>query len=330
MDAGELGTFEFPNGSDAPVVVDGNVVTPPFQIDSNSAETGEAVILLGGNDELGPFLTGPDGMTLYVFVNDEPGVSNCYDQCAENWPPLVLESDQALVAGAGISGELETVQRDDGRAQVTYNGLPLYYWINDAEQGDASGHRVLGTWAVAGEGTQSYTILPSESQVSYEVGEVFINQNNRFNVAVGVTDQIAGEGFLDLSNPRTAWIGPIAVDISQFTSDSQRRDDAIRRDFLESAQFPMATFVPTQIEGLPESYNEGDQVSLQINGDLTVREITHPVTFEATLQVSEGVLLGEASTTILMSDFGVGPISILGILNTEDEVKLTINLVAQP
>jgi hypothetical protein len=44
----------------------------------------------------------------------------------------------------------------------------------------------------------------------------------------------------------------------------------------------------------------------------------------------DGVLVGEATTTILMSDFGVGPISVLGILNTEDEVKLTIELTARP
>lgn len=61
-----------------------------------------------------------------------------------------------------------------------------------------------------------------------------------------------------------------------------------------------------------------------------MREVTRPVSFEATLQAMDGVVLGEATTTIMMSDFGVGPISILGILNTEDEVKLTLNLVAQP
>jgi predicted lipoprotein with Yx(FWY)xxD motif/polyisoprenoid-binding protein YceI len=329
-DAGELGTFEFPDGPDAPIAVDGNVVTPAFVISSSSTETGKAVILRGGNDQLGSFLTGPGGMTLYVFVKDEPGVSHCYDQCAENWPPLVLEGDQALAAGEGVKGDLGTVQRDDGLAQVTYNGLPLYYWINDLEPGEANGHGVQGIWAVAGNEVQNYVIIPGESQVTYEVGEVFLNQDNRFNVAIGVTNQVEGEGFLDLSNPRTAWIGPVSVDISQFTSDSARRDNAIRNDFLESARFPIATFFPNRIEGLPDSYTAGDQATIQITGDLTVHDITHPATFEANLEMVDGVLVGEATTTILMSDFGVGPISVLGILNTEDEVKLTIELTARP
>jgi hypothetical protein len=53
------------------------------------------------------------------------------------------------------------------------------------------------------------------------------------------------------------------------------------------------------------------------------------VTFEVTL-VGDGVTMtGEATTTILMSDFGFGPISIGGILNTEDEVKVTFAFVAR-
>jgi polyisoprenoid-binding protein YceI len=120
------------------------------------------------------------------------------------------------------------------------------------------------------------------------------------------------------------------VDISQFKSDSGRRDNKIREDFLESASFPIATFVPTQIDGLPVSYNEGDELALQITGDLTVKEVTQPVTFEAMVVGQDGELSGEATTTILMSDFGVGPISILGILETEDEVLLTINFVTLP
>jgi hypothetical protein len=46
--------------------------------------------------------------------------------------------------------------------------------------------------------------------------------------------------------------------------------------------------------------------------------------------LEDGTLTGEATTTILMSDFGVGPISILGFIETEDEVILNFNFVAQP
>ena len=61
-----------------------------------------------------------------------------------------------------------------------------------------------------------------------------------------------------------------------------------------------------------------------------MRETTRPVTFDVTVSGTSQELSGEAGTTILMSDFGVGPISIAGILNTEDEVKLTFAFVARP
>jgi hypothetical protein len=35
-------------------------------------------------------------------------------------------------------------------------------------------------------------IVPGESIVSYEVGEVFLNQGNAFNNAIGVTTEING------------------------------------------------------------------------------------------------------------------------------------------
>ena len=43
------------------------------------------------------------GNTLYMFTNDEPGVTNCYDSCAENWPPLTVESADAVTAGEGVA-----------------------------------------------------------------------------------------------------------------------------------------------------------------------------------------------------------------------------------
>jgi len=69
---------------------------------------------------------------------------------------------------------------------------------------------------------------------------------------------------------------------------------------------------------------------LQIDGDLTVRDVTRPVQFAVKLVHSENAFTGEATTNILMSDFEVGPIDLAGILKTEDEVKVTFKFVARP
>ncbi len=86
--------------------------------------------------------TGKNEMTLYVFDKDTAGVSNCYDQCATNWPPYMVD-DKMMVEG------LETVVRKDGTKQYAMDGKPLYYYIKDVKAGDMMGDGVNGTWRLA-------------------------------------------------------------------------------------------------------------------------------------------------------------------------------------
>lgn len=183
--------------------------------------------------------------------------------------------------------------------------------------------------ATALGGTVVYKIVPGESSATYEVGETFFN-DNRFNLAVGRTPQVSGEVRVDAANPQNSSIGPLEIDISQFQSDSSRRDNIIRDRFLESGRFPLATFTPNGISGLPTSYSPGQELTFQVTGDLIVKETTKPVTFDVTVRLDGDTLSGTAVTTILLSDFGVGPIEIAGMLGTEDQAKLTLAFIARP
>ena len=82
------------------------------------------------------------GMTLYTFGKDQPGVSNCNDNCAKNWPPLMAAAD------AKPMGEWTIVTRADGSRQWAYKGMPLYLWIKDTKPGDNTGNNV-GVWKTA-------------------------------------------------------------------------------------------------------------------------------------------------------------------------------------
>lgn len=88
-------------------------------------------------------LTDANGMTLYTWDNDEEGVSNCYDQCAVNWPPLIADAD------AAPEGDFTLVERTDGTQMWAYQGEPLYLWIKDEAPGDTTGDGVGGTWHTA-------------------------------------------------------------------------------------------------------------------------------------------------------------------------------------
>jgi predicted lipoprotein with Yx(FWY)xxD motif len=109
-----------------------------------------ATVTVGGNEELGRFLTDNMGMTLYIFTNDEEGVSNCTDGCLENWPALTVATEDALTAGIGVEADmLGTIEREDtGELQVTWDGMPLYYFVRDEAAGDATGEGVNDVWFV--------------------------------------------------------------------------------------------------------------------------------------------------------------------------------------
>ncbi len=176
---------------------------------------------------------------------------------------------------------------------------------------------------------ERFVIVSAESQVVYRVGETIINDNNRLNVAVGITNAIQGEIFIDRTSPPNSRVGTITIDISQFKSDSQRRDLAIRRQWLESARHPIAEFAPTAVHGLPQIYAEGREVILQIIGNLKVRERVRPTTFATTLRLQGDILTGVATTTVQMTDFGFDPPSIFGILRAENGVKLEFRFTAR-
>ncbi len=176
--------------------------------------------------------------------------------------------------------------------------------------------------------TVVFKIDPSQSKVTYTVNETLFNQNNRINTAIGATNVVNGQITANLADPAASTLGPITVDVSQFTSDSRQRDNMIRRNFLQSSTYPTATFVCKKLVGMPASYTEGASYTFQATGDLTVKTTTQPVTFTITAKLQNKTLTGEATTNVLMSQFGVGPISLLGMLQTQDQVKITFDFVA--
>ena len=82
-----------------------------------------------------------NGMTVYYFTKDvkDSGTSACTGGCISTWPAVTVAAGGTPVAGAGLSGKVGTITRDDGSLQVTYNGLPLYFFKNDQAPGDANG-----------------------------------------------------------------------------------------------------------------------------------------------------------------------------------------------
>ena len=113
-----------------------------------SAETGSATISLS-KTALGDIIVEDEGKTVYAFSPDSAGKPTCYDQCADNWPPVTAEDGATLTAGPGLdASKLTTVDRTDGTKQVKYGDWPLYYFSGDSKAGDTNGQGVATKWYV--------------------------------------------------------------------------------------------------------------------------------------------------------------------------------------
>lgn len=93
---------------------------------------------------MGTVLVNGAGDTLYLFVPDSQDGSTCLASCASAWPPYLLPAGvtAARATGGAKASMLGTVQRSDGRLQVTYNRWPLYTWIGDTSPGVATGENL--------------------------------------------------------------------------------------------------------------------------------------------------------------------------------------------
>ena len=90
-------------------------------------------------------LVGSNNMTLYTFGKDAAGSgkSACNGPCAANWPPLLVDGNPA------VSSDYSVITRDDGKKQLAYKGMPLYFWAKDTKPGDKTGDGFLnGAWKI--------------------------------------------------------------------------------------------------------------------------------------------------------------------------------------
>jgi predicted lipoprotein with Yx(FWY)xxD motif len=110
----------------------GIVAAADTQVVAGRAIAGHGTLLVATSNQ----------MTLYTFDNDVAGsgVSACTGTCLVNWPALTIAAGDTPTGGAGVTGTLGTITRtDNGARQVTYNGLPLYFFIGDTAPGDTAG-----------------------------------------------------------------------------------------------------------------------------------------------------------------------------------------------
>jgi len=187
------------------------------------------------------------------------------------------------------------------------------------------------------EGARRFVVVPAESFAAYVVTEEFFGGAlAKYGIEAGIgevtgrTNEVAGELQLRLDDPQNALaFGEFTVNLPSLTSDRDQRDGWIRDNALQSNRFPVAKFVATEIQNAPATYTEGTEVTFQLVGDLTVRDITQPVTFDVTATLTGDTIKGVATSPMQITNFGFDPPDFANTLTVANDFTIQVELTAK-
>ncbi|CAB4540558.1 unannotated protein [freshwater metagenome] len=268
-------------------------------------------------------------------MEDSSGI----DSAESSELPVALDqtgANEGLTEGTGAtrSGPLGVLQRHkvlSGAALLSLFAIAVVGWTQvrpliSPEYRNVSYQAPSAPQLTPSSDEAIYRIDPSQSEASYEVDETFVGSEP--GRTRGTTNGIAGDFALNTVNPEGSRVGEIVVDLEQLHSDDSLRDTRLRSAYLESYSFPLATFSGAKLIGMPKKLAESEQYEFEMQGNLSIKKTTLPATWQVVARQTGNRLLATATTTVKMSDYGIGPISLAGMLRTGNEVTLSLRIVA--
>ncbi len=197
-----------------------------------------------------------------------------------------------------------------------------------AEEGVAQAGAAAPEAAVAASEPRTFVIDSAQSEARFIINEMLLGAPTE---VTGVTNQVEGTITIDPNAPAETVLSPIVIDARELKTDRNLRDRAIRRFILQSAddRYQYITFAPTSIEGLPASATAGDSFTFAVTGDLTIRDITAPVTFDVSVTAdSDAQISGMAQATVQRATYDLQIPSAPGVADVTEDVRLELSFVA--
>jgi predicted lipoprotein with Yx(FWY)xxD motif len=119
--------------------------------DGGATRARKGTTITVGDSEFGTMLFDSRKQAIYIFQRDRNDQTVCYGECAVAWPPVLTKGEPN--AGDGVRRSLlGSIERRDGKRQVTYAGKPLYFYAHE-QPGEVRCHNVDlngGLWWVVG------------------------------------------------------------------------------------------------------------------------------------------------------------------------------------
>lgn len=184
--------------------------------------------------------------------------------------------------------------------------------------------------AASGVDTTSQVVLfridTTNTEARFIIGEVLRGEPN---IVVGVANQVSGVLAIDFGDIAGSRVGDVQVNARTFVTDEPLRNRAIQNSILQTSDFEYITFSPVSIAGWPETLAFGVPYTLQIDGELKIRDMSQLIMFEVRVTlISEQRLEGLGHATIRREDFGLNIPSVPYVAEVEMDTWLEIDFVA--
>ncbi len=177
-------------------------------------------------------------------------------------------------------------------------------------------------------GGARYVLVEGKNTASYKTREQLAKRDLP-NDVIGKTTSVTGAIVIGADGSVDAKSSQIVVDAATLATDQGMRDNYVRNNTLQTSKYKNITFVPTSVTGLPSPLPQSGPVAFKLTGDLTIKDVTKPVTWDVTGTVNGDSATGTAITTVSFADFKIDKPSVPVVLSIVDTLTLQIDLTLQ-
>ena len=156
----------------------------------------------------------------------------------------------------------------------------------------------------------------------------FIARHTMATKVPGKFGEFEGSAHLDGDDPSKSR-AKLTIAAKSIQTRNQQRDQALRSKYLNMDNYPAITFTSTKVE-------QAGDTSFTVTGDLTIRDVTKPVTVDFKLTGAETEPWGnfrvglEGSATINRKDLGVHWNAALGMVSKRVTLEFDVSAIRQP
>lgn len=191
-----------------------------------------------------------------------------------------------------------------------------------AAAGSSGESSTSGTTTASSDLAGDWQLVEGPSFVGYRVQEELARIGA--TTAVGRTTAVSGTLAFDGDSITEV---TIEADLSKLASDESFRDQALRRQALETGTYPTASFTltsPIELDGVPA---EGETITATAQGNLTLHGVTKAIAIPLEGQLVNGQAVIVGSLEIEFADYDVDPPSAASVVSVEDHGTLELQLV---